>query len=74
MTASGSSKRTAQGALPAVLGSALKTFLTYMEKERGLTANTLDAYSRDLQRYLQRLAEWEVVNLEQIVADINPAS
>lgn len=41
-------------------------FLTAMERERGLTANTLDAYRRDLTRYLADLGEQGVEALADV--------
>ena len=45
-----------QETLPPGLGKPLDLFLTAMERERGLSFNTLEAYRRDLFRYLQGLA------------------
>ena len=42
-------------ALPPAMQRPLTTFLTAMECERGLAPNTLDAYRRDLVRYLHDL-------------------
>ena len=41
--------------LPAGLARPLDYFLTAMDKDRGLSPNTLDAYRRDLNRYLGHL-------------------
>ncbi|WP_225754368.1 site-specific tyrosine recombinase XerD [Actinotalea sp. Marseille-Q4924] len=42
--------------VPAALGDALRTYLDHLAVERGLSANTLSAYRRDLTRYLSFLA------------------
>jgi len=44
----------------------LDHYLNYLAVERGLARNTLDAYSRDLVRYLEFLAAQGVETLEQI--------
>jgi integrase/recombinase XerD len=43
--------------LPEPLGTALQTYLDHLGVERGLSANTLSAYRRDLTRYLHFLAQ-----------------
>ena len=37
----------------------LKSFLTYLEVERGFSPNTVDAYQRDCEQFLMSLAETE---------------
>ena len=39
------------------LQQALQTYLDHLAVERGLAANTLSSYRRDLRRYLAHLAE-----------------
>ena len=42
--------------LPEALQHALDEFLVFMETDKGLSQNTLDAYRLDLRRYLGKLA------------------
>ncbi len=44
----------------------LDYYLNYLAVERGLARNTLDAYGRDLARYLDYLEEVEITTLESI--------
>ena len=44
------------GALAGELAQALETYLAHLDVERGLSANTLAAYRRDLSRYIDFLA------------------
>ncbi len=49
----------------------LDIYLNYLLVEKGLSRNTVDAYSRDLCRYLQFLAERSVAAVEQVAqADV----
>ena len=54
-------------------GRAVRTYLDHLAVERGLAANTLSSYRRDLRRYLDHLAGLGVDDLdrvtEQTVAD-----
>ena len=54
-------------------GRAVRTYLDHLAVERGLAANTLSSYRRDLRRYLDHLAGAGVDDLdavtEQTVAD-----
>ena len=54
-------------------GKAVRTYLDHLAVERGLAANTLSSYRRDLRRYLDHLAGAGVEDLddvtEQTVAD-----
>jgi integrase/recombinase XerD len=65
MSGSGASPNVDEHALPAAMERALESFLTSMLREKGLAANTLDAYRRDLHRYLRSLARQGVESLEQ---------
>lgn len=44
----------------------LDLFLNYLVVEKGLSANTLDAYGRDLARYLEFLSVKGITGLEQV--------
>ena len=44
-------------ALPAALARPLEAFLLSMQRDKGLSPNTLDAYRRDLNRYLYQLVK-----------------
>lgn len=48
----------------------LDHYLNYLAVERGLANNTLDAYGRDLARYLDYLEDQKVVVLENITAAV----
>lgn len=48
------------------LDSALDEFLSYIKAERQLSANTLDAYSRDLRKFNQYLVGRNILNPKQI--------
>jgi len=48
----------------------LDLFLNYLVVERGLSANTLDAYGRDLARYLDFLQQEKVADLRQITPPV----
>jgi integrase/recombinase XerD len=48
------------------LALALRTYLDHLAVERGLAANTLTAYRRDLRRYLRFLEEREVADVDRI--------
>ncbi len=52
--------------LPVSLQHTLNRFLTAMEQDRGLTSNTLDAYRRDLTRYLSSLVQQDVATLDDV--------
>ena len=45
-------KSTPERPLPEALSTPCERFLKAMERDNGLAANTLDAYRRDLNRYL----------------------
>ncbi|MFT7695400.1 MAG: integrase/recombinase XerD [Candidatus Latescibacterota bacterium] len=53
-------------ALPSGLARPLEAFLLSMERDKGLSLNTLDAYRRDLRRYLHQLAERGISSPEAI--------
>lgn len=48
------------------LGRAVRTYLDHLSVERGLAANTLSSYRRDLRRYQEYLAEIGVESLEAV--------
>lgn len=52
--------------LPDSLQRVLDAFLLSMEQDKGLSANTLDAYRRDLGRYLRKLADMHIDHPEAI--------
>lgn len=52
--------------LPEKLERALELFLTSMAEEKGRATNTLDAYRRDLRRYLHFLSQQRVEFPEQV--------
>jgi integrase/recombinase XerD len=57
------------------LGPALDLFLSHVRIEKGLAANTLEAYGRDLRRYLDHLramglSTWDVVTRAEIRAHL----
>ncbi|MCC7265499.1 MAG: site-specific tyrosine recombinase XerD [Candidatus Latescibacteria bacterium] len=56
-------------ALPAAMAGALDDFLTASVREKGSSANTVEAYRRDLVRYLHTLARQGLAGPEQAKAD-----
>jgi integrase/recombinase XerD len=48
----------------------LDAFLNYLTVEKGLSANTLDAYGRDLARYVGFLLEQEALQPDQVTAGL----
>ncbi|WP_430540750.1 site-specific tyrosine recombinase XerD [Nocardioides marinisabuli] len=57
----------ARTAVPAdALGAAVRTYLDHLSVERGLAANTLASYRRDLRRYLAHLAAQGVQRLDDV--------
>ena len=65
MTMTADEGRTAGAAAPSV-AAAVETWLAHLSIERGLAANTLGSYRRDLRRYLQHLEMIGVDSLDQI--------
>ena len=54
------------GAPGTAIGRAVRTYLDHLTVERGLAANTLTSYRRDLRRYQEYLAEAGIVDLAEI--------
>lgn len=59
-------KTTPEQPLPAALATPCERFLQAMERDNGLSANTLDAYRRDLNRYLHHLSAQGVERVEAV--------
>lgn len=59
-------KSTDDNPLPEPLAAPLARFLNAMERDKGLAANTLDAYRRDLGRYLRHLVQQGVERVETV--------
>ena len=53
-------------ALPEPLATPLAHFLNAMGNDKGLAANTLDAYRRDLTRYLRRLVQLGIARIDAV--------
>jgi integrase/recombinase XerD len=63
------------GRVPGFLESALDLFLAHVRIEKGLAANTVEAYGRDLRDYLRHLekagvARWGEVGREQVAGHL----
>ncbi len=51
---------------PGPIDRAVRTYLDHLGVEKGLAANTLSSYRRDLRRYREYLAERELADLDQV--------
>jgi integrase/recombinase XerD len=54
---------------PPALDSAVRSYLGHLAVERGLAANTLSSYRRDLRRYVAALAERGRTAIDQVAED-----
>ncbi|MCT1459154.1 site-specific tyrosine recombinase XerD [Aestuariimicrobium sp. p3-SID1156] len=52
--------------VPRELATVLQDYLDHLTVERGLSANTLESYRRDLERYLRHLTERGVIALREV--------
>lgn len=52
--------------VPGAVERAVRTYLDHLVVERGVAANTLSSYRRDLRRYRAYLAEREITDLTQV--------
>ena len=59
-------KSTPERPLPKALATPCELFLKAMERDKGLAANTLDAYRRDLNRYLHHLSAQGIKRIEAV--------
>src|SRR5205085_10457731 len=62
----GVSAGTAAPVAPSELDRAVRTYLDHLTVERGLAANTLTSYRRDLRRYLEHLDRQGVTRLDAV--------
>jgi integrase/recombinase XerD len=56
-------------ALPQSLAQPLERFLDVMATDKGLAANTIEAYRNDLQRFMQRLGQQGITTVDQVQRD-----
>jgi integrase/recombinase XerD len=65
-TTEGGGSTTEGGGSTTGIGRAVRTYLDHLSVERGLAANTLTSYRRDLRRYQAHLAECGIEGLDDV--------
>ena len=59
---------------PGAVDRAVRTYLDHLVVERGVAANTLSSYRRDLRRYRAYLAERGITDLTQVGEGVKRSS